>query len=326
MYMKKLLCVFLSVFTALFICGCNGYSETDSKYLVSAMGFDYTEGAVNIFAEIVSDTETQQNTVLKASGTTTKQAAFNLGAQLPKDLVVDHCAVLAIGENVDKNLLADIINFCREVKNLNLGIYLVSCPDIQAVFSVSPSKTAIGYDIMELLERRKNEDGIDYKNRFYEIQALRENKSGVFSLPSIQINNSRLSILSERIYKQDTFLMQLDNTQSGVYSLICNRFGSGDIFIGGEFAHILNTKTKFSAKQTERGFIADYQCFINAKTKSKNFDSALLSAANELIKKAEIATCLDVFLLSENVYLNNRDFFEEYLTLQNNTQVKFSLR
>lgn len=319
--MKKFFCIFLCAALLALLCGCNGYAEIDSKYLVSAMGFDNIDGRLHVFAEIISsDGEIKQNRLLKASGDNAKQAVFNLGPLLARALVVDHCAVLAIGESVEKETFLDIMEFCRDVKNLNLGVYMICCRDIPSVFSAEPMQTAVGYDIMELLKRRRREDGTDYNNRFYEIEQLRSAENRVFSLPLMTLEENAVCLQGERIYVQDEPALQLSNTESAVYSIICNRFTGGNIFVDEESAHILSAQTEFSMQQDSKGSTLALRCEIDTKKQTKNFTSALENAAMSLISRAQNENAAEIFsVLQEQSSKNTGALFSH------STKITFSL-
>ncbi len=291
--MRKSFCIILSLILMLLLCSCNGYADIDNKYIVSAMGFDFSEGEILVVAETISSNQNVNETqIFTARGKSAKEAVFRLGDHLTRSLVVDHCAILAIGKNIKQAAFQDIISFCLDVKNLNLGVKLVFCEDIENVFSTPVSQTAVGYGIWELLKIREKQDGIDYKNRFYEIRNSQKSSSQIFSLPCISTDSQTLILQGEQIYKNESPLLFLDNTESSIYALVCNRFTSGNVFIGKEFAHIYKSKTT-TKKQSA-------VCKIRAKTHSSHFESALENAYDSLIKKAVGASAEDIFSKAPN--------------------------
>ena len=302
---KKFICIILSGLLVLCLCSCNGGEDIDNKYIVSALGFDFHDGKFLVVAEAISSSQDVNETqIFTATGKSAKEAVFRLGDHLTRSLVVDHCAILAIGKNIKRETFDDIINFCLDVKNLNLGVRLVYCEDIENVFSTAVSQTAVGYGIWELLKIRETQDGIDYKNRFYEIQNSRKSTQKIFSLPCISTDSKTLVLQGEQIYKNQNPLLFLDNTESSIYALVNNRFKSGNVFIGKEFAHI------YKAKTTNK--INSAVCKIRAKTHSSHFEEALKKAYSSLVEKAEDAFAEDVFLKTPNQtnFVLRREIYE----------------
>ncbi len=179
--MKKIL---LAIVLMLLLCGCD---KTGPEYLVSSMGFDFSDGLYNVcFEAVVINSESSGQTIklLKGKGVTIGEAVSDIYRQCTQPLMLSHCGVLAIGESVDNIRLREIGDYCYNQDQLTLSAFFVKTENAEKILSVKPlSSVCAGYDIMGLIQQNKQ-----YNNRFFELI----NSSYRAKLPKIILQNGGL--------------------------------------------------------------------------------------------------------------------------------------
>ena len=186
--MKKLT-LFLCVLSLTLLCGCTGYRETERGYLVTAIGFKKSSGKIGISLETLVASDTEQNNesenILYGEGKDIVSAYSDIKRQLLKDIYFEHCGVIAVENGFDDNETTEILNFCRGLQSLNIGVYVVKTDDINALFETKVSHESVGYAVIGLI---KNAGDSDFSNKLYEIQ---KNQTA-FTLPQIKKKDNTL--------------------------------------------------------------------------------------------------------------------------------------
>lgn len=179
--MKK---VFIFLAFCFLLCGCE---KTGPEYLVSGIGVDVVNGRFGVcFETIIVNTENTQQTVrlIKGKGNTVKEAVKQITAQCTQPLLMAHCGVVVIGENLTCEQLKEVGNYCYEEDEITLSAYFVRADNAEKLFSLKPvSSASVGYDIMGLVKLNKH-----YNNRFFEVI----NSDYKAQLPKISIKNKGL--------------------------------------------------------------------------------------------------------------------------------------
>ena len=149
----------------LLLCGCK---KTGPEYLVSGMGFDKTSDGYRVCCEavIINSEDTQQTVrLLKGEGATLDAAMWQIEKQCTQPLLFSHCAVLAVDEDMAKEHLRMVGDFCHSREEITLSAFFVKTPNAEKLLSVKPiSSACAGYDIMGLLRENRRFD-----NRFFEV-------------------------------------------------------------------------------------------------------------------------------------------------------------
>lgn len=160
--MKK---VILAVLFLFLLCGCE---KTGPEYLISSIGFDNENGKYNVYFEAViinSENEEQTLKLLNGKGDSIDKAVKQIKNSCTQPLLLSHCGVIVIGENIDADQFKDIKNYCYDTDPITLSAYFVKAKNAKELLSAKPvSSACVGYDIMGLL---KQNDAT--KNRFFEI-------------------------------------------------------------------------------------------------------------------------------------------------------------
>ncbi len=194
--MKKVLALLLIFLLVLSLCGCSLHPESDNRYIVSALGFDFKEnGQINLTVEALvvgtKETAATEKMTFKSSGGTPEKALKGLEAQLSKRLTLEHCGVVALGGKIVTQNYNKILSFCRNERSLNLAVFLVCTENANRLLGLkSVSTAAVGFDIMGILELNLKKNG-KLHSRFYELEAQRlEGKKSIY-LPFLKTENKK---------------------------------------------------------------------------------------------------------------------------------------
>lgn len=307
--------VVIVIICVLMLAGCSDYRESNSQYMVSAVGFDADGDNVvaSIQAVIVgtdSINEEAEIKVFSADGSTPSQAISNIFSFLSKSLLFDHCGVVAIGNGISSEMLGDIFDYSADQKNLNLGVYFVATDNAQKLLrQESVSALASGYDIMGMIERNSDETGILYQNRFYEIKALEAKKGKVFSLPFFKCSGDGIKMDGRNIYRNRQFVTNINETESYIYSVLSNSNNGGKILLGEQKAKINKMHTKFNFDYKNNKFEIDLKTIFSFEYKTKNFKKTLENDGKALIKKMTDNGYGDVFGFEDRVYIRDRSLY-----------------
>ncbi len=162
--MKKIL-IFLLLFS---LCGC---AKAKSEYLVSSSGFDYKNGQFEVFVEAVvsnSETEEQSLKLIKGCGETVEKAMAEIKKQCTQRLLLSHCAVILVSEDIQSDKLDEIYEFVLNNEDITLSVVFAKTENIEKLFSQKPVSTvSVGYDILSLIESNNKK----LKTRYFEIMA-----------------------------------------------------------------------------------------------------------------------------------------------------------
>lgn len=303
--------VVIVIICVLMLAGCSDYRESNSQYMVSAVGFDADNNKIvaSVQAVIVGTDSMQDEAQIKvfsADGSTPSQAIFNISSFLSKSLLFDHCGVVAIGNGITSEMLGDILDYSADQKNLNLGVYFVATDNADKLLQQeSVSALTSGYDIMGMIERSSDETGILYQNRFYEIKALEKKKGKVFSLPFFKYSKDGIKMDGRNIYRNRQFVTNINESESYIYSVLSNSNNGGKILLGEQRAKINKIHTKFNFNYKNNIFEIDLKTIFSFEYKTKNFKKTLENNCNKLIKKMTDNGYGDVFGFEDRVYIRD---------------------
>ncbi|MBQ8203988.1 MAG: hypothetical protein IJZ75_06905 [Clostridia bacterium] len=287
MIKKRLLPCLLIIL--IFLTGCTGYTESDSRYIVSALGFERTGDGFVIYAQTVTANEGKgeiaQNSY-RAFGESLWGTLSELKARLSKPISFEHCSIIAISPEIPKEDLVKICDFCKDLERLNTSVYFAVCEDIEGLLgSDAISESAGGYDISSLIESRAEQTGINYKNRLYEILSARENFLPTFNLPIVSSSTDEFYIEGEYIYTDFTPVKKLDNEQSVIYSLITNQNSGGYITVDDNEALMNSSHTYLSADFKDERLYITLEMQTDLKQENAEFCENLYLIAQKLLSE-----------------------------------------
>ncbi|MCQ2451225.1 MAG: hypothetical protein MJ080_04545 [Clostridia bacterium] len=293
---NKVLSVVLAVVIMAAFCGCSGYREPDSSYIVTALGFD-ADDEITVSAEVVTAGGSERSNepyseILTGRGDTPEDAVFSLNSQISKILMFDHCTAVIVGKTLSQDRFEDVIEYGLKLKELNFSVYMTVCDNAADLLNNSKSiSVARGFDIASNIRETKKDTGIDYENRFFETFEAYKSKE-YYSMPFLTLNDKRIIIKGEQIYKNKKEIATLSNEESLMYSFVKNNNRGGKIYLEQEYAQV--TQSRF--KMSESGIKATLYIKNNSKDfafvfkqKTENFLSKYKDVLNFKSDKLELA-------------------------------------
>ena len=250
--MKKTVCLILAAFLSAVLCGCSGENaKSDRRYMVSSLGFSTDGALINVFAEIIivnsEDPESSPETKLfSAAAQSISGALDKIGSSLEKPMLLNHCAVIAVGEKMTPYWFSEICDYCFNENRITMSAYMISVEDPYELLSEkSPSSAAKGYDIMGMIEQQSERTGLSYSSRYFEVEAVRESGKKTFTLPHFVISESGTSVDGLSVFREDRLIANLNNEDSGCYAVITGEFKNGTLRFGAEEYHLRTRKVDY---------------------------------------------------------------------------------
>ncbi len=294
---KKLFAFFLC-FLFVFLAGCTGYTESDSRYIISAIAFEEIDGEFLISAQAVTanegDDKLTQNTYT-AKGKTLNDALNTLKDKLSKPLSFEHCSAVILSSALKGETVKAICEFCSSLNRLNTSVYFGVCDKIEDLIAFEAvAEKAGGYDISAAIETKEEVSGLSYKNRLYEILSAKEDFIPTFNLPFFTVTDQEFFIDGQWVYTDFAPQKKLNQAESLVYSILTNQNSKGDITLSGKPALLNSSHTYFSAEFKNERLYISLNTKLSFKEKGKGFINELTAAANSLLSEP-----LDIFGFSK---------------------------
>lgn len=284
--MRKILSFLLIAALSAFLCACGGENaKSDRRYMVSALGFGTDGALINVFAEIIivnsEDPESSPETkVFSAAEPSISAALDKIGSSLEKPMLLNHCAVIAVGEKMTPYWFGKICDYCFNENRITMSAYMVSVKDPYELLSgKSRSSAAKGYDIMEMIEQQSERTGLSYNSRYFEIEAARESGKKTFTLPHFVCDESGASVDGLSVFCKDRLITNLNNEDSGCYAVITGGFEKGTLRFGAEEYRLRSRKVDYLYSDGKENKIV-----LRLKLSGDDFDG---DACNRLEKSLE---------------------------------------
>ncbi|MCQ2455132.1 MAG: hypothetical protein MJ090_03185 [Clostridia bacterium] len=295
---KKAICIFL-ILIVVSLTGNGDYTEADSSYIVTAIGFDGEE-KINVSVEVVTAggserSETPTSEIISGKGDTPMDAVFSLNSQITKNLLFDHCTAIIIGRNLSKTNLGEVLKYGNELKELNFAVDMFVCENASQLLEKSDSvSVSRGFDIAANVKETEREIGIDYKNNFYEIYKAYEHGEN-YSFPFIKNSDKKIIIDGLSVYKKKEERSFLTNEEALLYSFVTDNNGGGKIYLDDQYANISSGEAKFNPKTKK------YEISLCIKDKSRRFSEIFKQKTEKLLvsKKQEIGFKTDKITVKE---------------------------
>lgn len=142
------------------------------EYLVSALGIDVrgSQFILSVESLVVNSEDTQEDKkriVLCGEGADLNTAIKNAKKTATMDLNFSHCGVIAISDRLSAEQISQALEFCYQKSQINLSALFVLTRNSRQLLEGEPvSSVSVGYDIMSMLQGRKEQN---YRNKFYQI-------------------------------------------------------------------------------------------------------------------------------------------------------------
>lgn len=191
--MKKIIPL---IFAFLLLCGCGERSRSQPQYLISALGFDYSQGFYTVTAEAVvinsDNAETERKTLI-GMGENIPLCLDEIYRKSTQKAEFSHCTAIVLGQSVSSGeKVTEILDFCYSRDQINLAARFVTAKNAQKLLSAKPvSSVAVGFDIADLLSEYKDTTKTDYKSKFYQLEAAKF-KTDTLYFPTVFIKDGGL--------------------------------------------------------------------------------------------------------------------------------------
>lgn len=326
---NRLLSLTLCVLLLLGVAGCKSSypSETDMEYTVSSIGFDKTGNTVTAFAEIIvvnsnNSEDGAKTQIFESDGKTPKTALYNLNSSLSKPLMLKHCGLLILGDGIDRECITEILNICLNNKDITGAIKIVATKSAENLINIKPlGNIAVGYEISEALKQNSKFSGIEYKNRFYEVESNRESETKVFCLPYFNTQEDKHKIDGIKIYKNDTPLKILKDDDAIIYSVISKNFSVGTVKIGDTSFNLELKNTNYDIKYQNGKLLVKVS--LSVETEQNN-----LKLLKNAIDNTDIIKT-DVYYIFDRIKRKERKIFEtikdDYQEVYKNAEITFEV-
>ena len=311
--MKKIMPLLLCL---VFLTSCNktGYTEIESRAIISSIGVDKTTNGIAVTMEVVNTKnpeELAENQIITKEGKDFLSAVSNISSSLSKNLFYSHCAVVALGENLTQQDVQSIFKFIFSGNEFTLLLKVIATKNAKELLNVTPqSEAVLGYEIMSALSSRQKNLSLGYYNSFINVGGRRDVTPYLYALPYFEVTGDEekiYSISGLKLYKDDLESMVLNKTYSSVFEIFSNSFRSGQISI--DIDNLPKTVEIKKSKNTVTAYLENDRLIINftltETLKNKEFPvnladykQALNKALKEFIAISQEKN-LDVFFIKE---------------------------
>lgn len=271
--------------------GCNSLSvfKSDShKFLISALGFEEIDNKITLYAEALvinsEDMNSQKKRIIFEGVGDSCETALNISkSNSTENFDLSHCGIIALSNNLSEQSLNKILNWCYNTDQITLSAKLIACVNPKILLDSEPiSSVATGYDILSLLEKNSEISGIRFENSLFEVIEKNESSVNVFSIPFISLDNDNKLVKGITLYKENSYLLNLDESKMFLYSLITDSFSSGNITLDNETQYIKSKKTTYKTEKTGN-FIINISLKTSKNTKrtiKKDLENLIFTTQN----------------------------------------------
>ena len=96
---------------------------------------------------------------------------------------------------------------------------------------------------MNMQQANTRISGIDYKNRFFELEAARKKDIKTYAIPYFEVTAGEYFIDGMTVYNDDSAVMRLDNQESSVYAIATDSQGKGILNFSDRQIKVESVKT-----------------------------------------------------------------------------------
>ena len=334
--MQKVMALFLCFILSLSLCGCTlGAAATEKglEFLVSAIGFDQQKDTFSVVIETVTvnseDAESDKKlSLIKGEGKNLSEALDNAAEKSVRPFMFSHCAAAVIGKGVTEKGFRNICTFLYEKDEINLSLNFISTKNAEKLLSSETvASVAVGYDLTDMLKRQSDYSGIDYKNRFYEIEAARRKPTDIFSLPLFETEDKGYKLSGLTVFKNDIPVMNLNSEQAFVYSLVTDSQKKGTVLIDNQNYSLKSFKQKLDFDFEKR---LSVNLKLNIKLDGdKNVKPRITETIKELFAESQKSES-DIFMFGNEIYRKDPELWQKlrhnYATVYKNSMLAVTVK
>ncbi len=247
----------LAALLCLFCCACSstgGTAKDDRKLLVSAIGFDGAGEQIKVSVElIIINTENFESNltprVMTGKGDTIREAIANIGNGLTRQILLNHCGVIAVGSGISANRFHEICDYCFSEHQITMSAYMIATEDCETLLDGEPeSSVTVGYDIMGIIEQESAQTGVAYNSRYFEVETLRERGKNSFALPHFKRVKVGVEVDGMTLFHQNKQVAVINTEQAGMYAIITGGLRKGMVSLGSKEYYIDSRRLDCSNK------------------------------------------------------------------------------
>ena len=320
MKLKGLLSFLLCLCFVLPLSGCalkEAVSAEAIEYLISSVGFDENENGISVFYEAVivnsEDTTADKKVeLIEGNGKSVLEAVGDAAKKTVHPFMLSHLGVAVIGENISAERFEEICKYCYGEDEITLSMMLVATKNAKALLSCETvSSIAVGYDIMSMLDKQSSRTGIEYKNRFYEVESAREKPLNIIALPFFEVEGESFFAEGLCIYKDNAPTVRLNEKQSFFYAIATDTQSAGEVILDGIHYGIKSSYTTVNFKES-----TEITALMTVKLRSKG-DSLNEKTVEKGIKEVfELSKqySTDILGIGNILYNRKKGLFEKVKT------------
>lgn len=308
--MRKIFCLLAAISLCISLCGCSYkrmLAGSGAEYIISAMGFDQNGDELTVILEAViinsEDADVDKKTsLLKGTGKNTDTAFAQALQSATEAVMLSHLGAVVIGNGVSAENFKEINDWFYNKRDTTLSTFFVSTENAEKLLSCETvSSVAVGYDIVGMLEQNSGETGIDYKNRFFQIEGAYKNKTDTVALPYFSQDEESFSLEGIQIFSKLSPALQLTDEQAFYYSLARDAQTQGTVTLQNQKLDITSAHTSYKLKND------NIEMRISLKLRQDEIPvSKLKNGINELYElSAKSGT--DIFSLEDIIHSKGKE-------------------
>jgi len=132
MWVNKTLTLFLIFFIITFPTAIYQKSEFEKRAILTSIGIDKTDGKYEFSGLVVIEEDPMKISsnvkLVSSEGENISEAVYKLSITLGKEIGLAHCDSIVVGEGLNDENLADILDYFIRTSNLTKNTNLISCP------------------------------------------------------------------------------------------------------------------------------------------------------------------------------------------------------
>lgn len=334
--MKKFLCVLICPVLIFSLCSC-GFSKSNLEKgldsLVSAIGFSQNGDNFNVYIETVTinsedPSADKELLLIEGSGKNLAAAMNDACRKTVRPFMFSHTAAAIISNSITAKRMREICRYLYNEDEINLSLRYICTDNVEKLLSCDTvASVAVGYDIVDSLERQKGYSGIELKNRFYEVEKARKNAVNILALPKYTVNGKAYEYSGAVIFKNDAPVLELDLEQALIYALATNNLKQGTTLID-------NKEYKLEAVKIKQNFSLDKKLEINLNinaslTGDGKPKSKIAAVISELFIESKLKGA-DIFMFGNMLHRKYPEIWSEiehsYYDIYKNSHLAVSVK
>ncbi len=226
--MKKII---ILIITLLFFTGCYDYTELNDTAIISGIAAAYKNNKYEITFEIIilqkddSGSQSQSKTMLvTGQGENPAKAFNNTIGKVDKKVIFDHLQVVLLDESLaQKEGIKHLSNYLFRDIHISNNFYYIIAKDTSAkkiLATKIKNEPVVSNALIGLFKNQNDAEIFDLHSEFdYLYAQLKEGKKDIL-IPSVTLNNSKISLASSGVFIKDKLKEYLTKNESQTVNLL----------------------------------------------------------------------------------------------------------